>query len=671
MDRSKVSQARGPRAAGTVSWWFGILASCGAGGLAVAVAEMMWRGLGPATVGASISLLILLAHVVVGCAAGAALAATLHLAHRVGAVRALGGLPPRVRVLLGVFLGMSPYVAGAGVVWFRELEVRALPADLILLPAIVVSVAWAAAAVMGKLELGARSRVALVGLPAIALMLMMPWVPATATGASAVLENGMFTRMVLVAARSLFDGDGDGYPTRLCAHDCDCEDRVATIHPGAPEVTDNGTDEDCDGTDLSTADLVRLGLVIPPPAPEPESPVAVAGTPSPAAPAWQRRYNVLLIIMDTVRADHLSCQGYARLTTPRIDAFAARSTHFTQARSQGSMTREAMPALLTGRYYAEVSRVEQKWPIILDDNLMVAEMFQRGGYATWAIASFGYFVPLFGYGQGFDSYDTRIPRLGRVHWVSTSDRVTDWTLERIDAMGTESDRPFFIMAHFADPHSGYLRHRESPRFGAFFKDIYDEELFFTDVHIGRLLDGLASRGLMEDTIVVLTSDHGEGLDREEDHGHLYHGQRVYDNLIHVPLIVWAPVAGPRRIDVPVATIDVVPTLLELTGLETDEPLRGVSLAPWIRGDTMTHPPVFSQKVQPAWREQVAMVDWPHKVVWFVSTNRWELFHLPTDANERRNLARDRPDLLETLSAKVRAWRSTLQAPAVLRRKRGG
>ena len=225
-------------------------------------------------------------------------------------------------------------------------------------------------------------------------------------------------------------------------------------------------------------------------------------------------------------------------------------------------------------------------------------------------------------------------------------------------MAAKADKPWFLFAHYADPHAGYLRHPESPRFGGFTADIYDEEIFFTDLHIGRLIDGIASRGLADDTVIVITSDHGEGLRREQDHGSIYHGQSLYDTLVHVPLIVHVPGVAARRVAEPVGAIDIVPTLIALTGLK-QAALSGRSLVPIIVDDPNRRPrgPVFMTKFRPPGRAKVGMVQWPHKLIWNVPINRWELYDLSEDPGERRNLAKRKDETLSRLQAKLKAWRS--------------
>ena len=644
-----------------VTWWLTSASASSVAAATIALQEMAMRDLGLETLGLYMVAMIVLAHMTLGAVAGLGIAAALAIVRRLKLWRWMEARGEQTKLTVGFLLGFMPFIAISSLVAIRGLEVRALSTQLALLPGLLLFTGLCVALTMVRLRPSVSTQIALVVAPLVSLGLMLPMAPAAVSGSGAVLENGLFTRLMVVSARGLYDQDADGFPSHLCEHDCDCNDESALIHPGAAEITDNGVDEDCDGEDLSAVDLERYDRsmrVVAKPEDEAEAPEVEAGPPD-----WQKRYNILLIVMDTVRADHLGCQGYSRDTSPRLDAFAASAVHFTQARSQGSMTREAMPALLTGKYFAEVSRVEQKWPLILPDNIMMAEMFKDAGYQTWAMSSFGYFVPFFGYGQGFDEYDDKISKEGRVHWLRTSHRVTDGTLEAIDRLEETPDQPWLAMAHYADPHSGYMHHKESPRFGPYIYDLYDQEIFYTDLHLGRLFDGLEERGLMDDTVIVITADHGEGLKKKEDHGHLYHGQTLYDELIHVPMMIHAPFADPRRVDRPVALVDVLPTLLELTGVQTDVEMRGFSLNPYLQGEQdFVRPPVFSQKAQPKWKELVSVVDWPWKAIWKVRTNHFELYRLDEDPRETADLSSERPERMRELASQLRMWRQNLEPP---------
>jgi len=554
-------------------------------------------------------------------------------------------------VVVGTLLSMWIYRAGV--------EVRALPWH-ILVPCIVFIVPFVG---FSKL-LERRDEARLHGLIVIVLTLCMglsligsvkrvtrePSIPG-------LLTQSITSRLSIQQARAAFDEDTDGYPTRFCMYDCDCDDGRRRINPGAVERLNNGVDEDCDGGDLEVANVAEVFGGTPP-----SDTLAVPTGQGEAGPSYRRKYNILLVVVDTLRADHLGLMGYERDTSPRLDELSKEAVVFSQARAQGSMTRESLASILTGRYYTELARDDVKWPTFYDENVFVAEVLKDTGYRTWGISSFIYVVPKYGFGQGMSELDTRILKLrSKVHWNRTSDLVTDFTLAKIDSWSGQKERPFFIMSHYADPHSGYQRHREAPRYGGFTADLYDEEIYFTDIHLGRLFDGLKERGLMEDTIVVLTADHGEGLVREKDHGHIYHGQHLYDNLIHVPLIAWVPGFDGRRVDEPVATIDIVPTLLDLTGIAHSAPLSGVSLVPWIQGRAeRAHPPVVSQKFQPARKAKIAMIRWPHKIIWNIPLNTWELYDLASDPKELSNLADDAdPDLVRELKLTVKAWRATV------------
>jgi len=497
------------------------------------------------------------------------------------------------------------------------------------------------------------------------LLVLACFPPVRHSGTALVLESGVTGRYVLNVLRQLHDFDGDGHPHAACWDECDCNDIAWFIYPGAPEVLDNAIDEDCDGQDLHQSDLRRLGLSARKDKTERTDPTldteskGGTGNGQLAEKSYQNRYNVLLILIDTLRADHLSCYGYKRKTSPRLDEFANQSVLFLQARAQGAKSRESIPSILTGLYYAELDRTEQEWPIILDENIMLAEMFQAAGYSTWGITSYIYFLPQYGFAQGFDEFDTKILKKTNVHWKSTSHLVTDRVLQEIDQKTEDGNVPYFLLAHYADPHAGYIRHEESPRFGPYIQDVYDQEIFYTDLHIGRLLDGLEERGRFEDTIVLITADHGEGLDKKKDHGFDYHGQTLYDNLIRVPLMIRAPFSIAQKTSESVALLDIVPTLLDATGLEASNELKGVSLVPLLLGHEFERPPVFAQRNIPRRLRRSAIIEWPYKVIWRTYLNRWMLYDLSRDPNERKNLSRKHPEILKQLAAKLKAWPSTL------------
>jgi arylsulfatase A-like enzyme len=187
---------------------------------------------------------------------------------------------------------------------------------------------------------------------------------------------------------------------------------------------------------------------------------------------------------------------------------------------------------------------------------------------------------------------------------------------------------------------------------------YDEEIRFVDDHVGRLIAGLEDRRLLDDTIIIITSDHGEGLVSRLDHGHRYHGQHVYDNLVRIPFIFWVPGVHSGKTQTPVGNIDILPTLLDITGVKTDSRLSGVSLVPFLQNEVIDRGPVFMEKGYPRHKIKFAMVDWPYKLHWRPAHNRWELYNLARDPQERRDLSKRYPRTLKGLQKRLKIWRAT-------------
>jgi arylsulfatase A-like enzyme len=354
--------------------------------------------------------------------------------------------------------------------------------------------------------------------------------------------------------------------------------------------------------------------------------------------------------LDTVRADHVGLYGYPKPTTPHIDAFFSRGVVFEQARSTGPSTRFAIPPLLSGRYYTELDRTWGHWPKFDTAPVLLQEHLKAAGYATAGVHSVEPMRTRYGLVEGYDHLDTRcvdpmdegsrrrrgIPDCAG--WKEASSAwITDQALKMADREGLGERRPWFLWVYYSDPHGPYIRHRGVPRFGGWYRDRYDQEIAYTDQHIGRLLAGLEERGMLTDTVVVLFSDHGEGLDRAEDHGHKLHSYGLWDNLVKVPLAVRAPGVAPRRVATPVSLLDVGATALALAGIAVPADHRGVSLEPWLRGEERARGPLFFEKHRSEDRPQKAMLAWPYKVIVTMDNRRAEIFDLAADPGEQRDL----------------------------------
>jgi len=319
-----------------------------------------------------------------------------------------------------------------------------------------------------------------------------------------------------------------------------------------------------------------------------------------------RRPNILVIVVDALRADHLAAYGYERETSPVITRLGAEGVRFANSYAQGPSTVPTHSSLFSGRLPFQHGSYDVRYPL-RDEELTLPEFFVDHGYRTFAVASSVRFHPLSGYGQGFETYGVvrslRKSRLGAL--------VTQTALGIIRQPDT---RPFFGFLHYLGPHQPYappepyrsqwhpgrpgLRPEETGVFLqthgrpsqevdaetlAYLIALYDGEISALDPELGRLFAGLVQSGFDRNTIVVLTADHGEQF---KEHGGLSHGGGLYEELLRVPLIVrWpARIAAGGVVTRPAQTVDLFPTLAALAGLAPPGGLAGRSLVPELMGD---------------------------------------------------------------------------------------
>jgi arylsulfatase A-like enzyme len=350
--------------------------------------------------------------------------------------------------------------------------------------------------------------------------------------------------------------------------------------------------------------------------------VAREPTPPPAEPAAVPaggRPNVLLVSIDSLRADRLGCYGHTRPTSPRIDRLAAAGARFAAAWSTTSWTLPAHVSMLTGRSLLGhgvlgESRIPTQVPVL-------AELLGAAGYTTAAFVSAPYLSSRFGFARGFDLYDDfSVPftpdRESRERAQATvSAPLLHPSVERW--LRSTAREPFFLFLHYFDVHYDYsppapfdrmfdpdyagpitgrnFHADRRIRAGMPARDLehllalYDGEIRFTDGYVGRVLDLLAELGHADDTIVVLTSDHG---DEFFEHGDKGHHRTLYEEVLHVPLVVSFPGRLPagRVVNEPVSIVDIVPTVLELAGLPTPAAVEGQSLVPLLRPEARPNAP---------------------------------------------------------------------------------
>jgi arylsulfatase A-like enzyme len=436
---------------------------------------------------------------------------------------------------------------------------------------------------------------------------------------------GVVVSMYLAAS----DFDGDGASPFFGGGDCAPFNRL--IGPGVAEIPGNGIDDNCMAGDapVNTQKLRNASAYAPLP----------AGFPS--------RPNLVLITVDALRADHMSLYGYGRATTPRLDRHAKSGVVFERAYSQGSGTISSMPSLLTSKYYTD----DRMPPAISPRETMLAEHLKKAGYTTMSVTSLGYANSgRWGLLQGFDVFDQTVSEPQPNHNV-TSPRILA-IAEDLLHKGKKGRAPFFLWVHFYDPHGRYLEHEGQRSFGTSALDKYDGEVLFTDAHVGRLLDVLRAPNAPP-TVIIFGSDHGDGF--KEDRGRRNHAYGLYGELLHVPLVVWAPNAEPQRVDTPVGNVDIAATLVNAAGLKKPY-LRGNSLFPYMY-DGLRDPDrlIFSEKTfgqgaKKRYQKAVTGMHW--KMVRWVNERREFLFDLKNDPREMRDVIQLHPDIAAALRKQI-------------------
>jgi arylsulfatase A-like enzyme len=310
--------------------------------------------------------------------------------------------------------------------------------------------------------------------------------------------------------------------------------------------------------------------------------------------------NVILITIDTLRADRLGCTGHRGAATPVLDALAREGVLFDHVIAPVPITLPSHAALMTGRLPHEMGLRDNRPYALSEEARTLAEALSNTGYRTLAIVSGEPLMPGCGLEQGFDRYlfrpDTR--RAGVLLKESPADRTVDLTLSAAD--GLNADWPFFMWVHFFDPHVPYAAPGAFDGGGetAAGRDPYDAEVSFADREIGRMLEGLSRRGMMKDTLLVITSDHGEGLG---DHGEPTHAYFLFDSTLRVPLIVKGPgIPGGRYTRAQVRLRDLPGAILALL----KHPGTDITQESQVLADFLTSSDAVPPRSRPAFAESL-------------------------------------------------------------------
>lgn len=445
------------------------------------------------------------------------------------------------------------------------------------------------------------------------------------------------------------DKDKDGYATAMGGFDCN--DADAQTYPGAKDVPGNGVDEDCSGKDT------------PPPSMEKHaSRKVIALAISAAHKALQRQAsktphppkNIVMVLVDTLRQDHMTYAGYARETTPHIDAIANTSIVFMDAYATAPHTPRSIPCIFFSRYASHMKwkGAKYNYPKVKPENIGLFEILQDKGWTNYGMSSHFYFEKKRGMWQGFEQWDNSDARdIAGSNTDIASPRIWAKSKPLLERLGKahkstnkEHRKPFGVFIHLFEPHARWIGHKEhnfgkgsTPRERHI--NNYDSEIAYVDTYIKKITDTLKAQGLWEDTIFILTSDHGEAF---HEHGNFFHGQNLYNEVIKVPLIVHVPGWKARKIQGAVSLIDIAPTLLDMNALTIPADFQGESLMQTMLGkEPVPDRPIFSELLPYTnWQEHHKMAVYKNeKIIRVLSSNTTEFYDLKHDPLEQKNLAR--------------------------------
>jgi arylsulfatase A-like enzyme len=395
--------------------------------------------------------------------------------------------------------------------------------------------------------------------------------------------------------------------------------------------------------------------------------------PAPAphpSPRSGNSLNVLLITIDTLRADHLGIYAYTRNTSPHIDALARQGAVFDRAYTYWPKTRGSMAIMLTGRRPSQ-NGYGKTHPVLLDFNPTLATALKEAGYVTAAAVDNPNVAAANGYAKGFDTYRETWEEKALATEPDRAKAITDTAASFLARAA--KDRPFFLWLHYVSPHAPYSPpppydsafldevSREGPRLRTvpglhggiprqwavrgqdrlgYYVAQYDGEIAAVDEQVGRVLDALRQSGAAPRTVIVLTSDHGESLG-EHDY-YFDHGEDVFEPSLAIPLILVASGAAPgTRVDAFASTLDIVPTILDAVKVSYPPDLAGTSLLPVARGESRGPDRLFAQNdrnLSATWDRRFKLVATP-----VGDGRRLALYDRAKDPGETKDVSRPRPE----------------------------
>ena len=360
-----------------------------------------------------------------------------------------------------------------------------------------------------------------------------------------------------------------------------------------------------------------------------------------------RKPNILIVSIDTLRADRVGSYGYAAAQTPILDGLAARGLRFAQATTVAPLTLPAHASLFTGTFPTFHGVRDNGQFYVGDEQTTLAEVLKGQGYRTGGFVSAFVLDRRWGIAQGFDTYfdNFDLSKYELAAGIDAAQRPGNEVVDQATAwLREKSEQPFFAWVHMYDPHSPYAAPEAyASRFPRTMQGAYDAEVGFADAQLGRLLDALGDARAR--TIIVVTGDHGESLG---EHQEQQHGFFVYDATTQVPLILTGPGIQPRAPADQVRIVDIMPTVLEAVGVAIPPAVQGQSLMPAARGerlDLLALSESWYPRYHYGWSELTAVRDGRYK---FIAAPRRELYDLQTDPGEHTNLAPANPQRVAAL-----------------------
>jgi arylsulfatase A-like enzyme/Tfp pilus assembly protein PilF len=386
--------------------------------------------------------------------------------------------------------------------------------------------------------------------------------------------------------------------------------------------------------------------------------LAAAGNESPPPPR-----NLLLVTIDTLRADRVECYSPRHVDTPQIYSLAAKGVVFLRAFANTPETLPSHANIMTGATPSYHGVHDNTNFLVRGGLLTLAEHLKEFGYATAAFVGAYPLDSRFGLDQGFDTYDDRFDRVGPIpneSWTRRADDVLSSALAWLQGQRA----PWFLWIHFWDPHDPYSP--PEPYKTQYAEHPYEGEVAYVDAVLGKLWETLGRNGLYGSTVIVLTGDHGESLG---EHGERTHGFLAYNSSLWIPLIVAGPGVGRRVVQSPVSHVDIFPTVCDLLGVAKPGSLQGRSLVQAMTGGTLKEAPIYFESLSPYYNmEWAPITGFIRKGEKFIDSVSPEIYDLDRDFDEAKNIvdsdsaAAARSTLRELISAQTSAQADEADRP---------